>query len=127
MLAAAQLLQRQRKLVSMVRIKLDTWKVIKQGTKKGTIHAASVAAGRVKAASTQSKKKKAPPPPSDEGHNIKTEIGPWIVFMVKSNAVEVQRLVVPWFIAMYGLSYAKSLKLDVIKVDDQASGDGNRA
>ena len=35
--------------------------------------------------------------------------------MVKSNASEVQRLVVPWLIAMYGLTYAKSLKLDVIK------------
>ncbi len=35
--------------------------------------------------------------------------------MVKSNALEVQRLVVPWLIAMYGLTYAKSLKLNVIK------------
>ncbi len=35
--------------------------------------------------------------------------------MVKSNALEVQRLVVQWLIAMYGLTYAKSLKLDVIK------------
>ncbi len=33
----------------------------------------------------------------------------------KSNASEVQRLVVPWLIAMYGLTYPKSLKLDVIK------------
>ena len=35
--------------------------------------------------------------------------------MVKSNALEVQRLVVQWLIAMYCLTYAKSLKLDVIK------------
>ncbi len=35
--------------------------------------------------------------------------------MVKFNALEVQRLVVPWLIAMYCLTYAKSLKLDVIK------------
>ncbi len=35
--------------------------------------------------------------------------------MVKSNASEVQRLVVPWLIAMYCLTYPKSLKLDVIK------------
>ena len=35
--------------------------------------------------------------------------------MVKSNGLEVQRLVVQWLIAMYGLTYAKSLKLDVIK------------
>jgi hypothetical protein len=34
---------------------------------------------------------------------------------VKSNASEVQKLGVPWLIAMYGLSYAKSLILDVIK------------
>jgi hypothetical protein len=40
------------------------------------------------------------------------ETGPWKVFYVKSNAAEVQQLVVPWFIAMYRLSYAK---LDVIK------------
>ena len=48
-------------------------------------------------------------------HDIETELDPWKVFMVKSNASEVQRLVVPWLIAMYGLTYAKSLKLDVIK------------
>ncbi len=35
--------------------------------------------------------------------------------MVKSNASEVQRLVVLWLIAMYSLTYPKSLKLDVIK------------
>jgi hypothetical protein len=35
--------------------------------------------------------------------------------MVKSNALEVQRLVVLWLIAIYCLSYPKSLKLDVIK------------
>jgi hypothetical protein len=47
--------------------------------------------------------------------DIETQLGPWKVFMVKSKAIEVQRLVVPWFIAMYRLSYSKSLKLDVIK------------
>ncbi len=41
---------------------------------------------------------------------------------MKSNAVEVQRLVVPWLIAMYGLSYSKSLKLDVIKQLSMAVG-----
>ncbi len=34
---------------------------------------------------------------------------------MKSNASEVQGLVVPWLIAMYGLTYPKSIKLDVIK------------
>ncbi len=46
---------------------------------------------------------------------VVTDLGPWKVFYVKSNASEVQKLIVPWFIAMYGSSYAKSLKLDVIK------------
>ena len=42
--------------------------------------------------------------------------------MVKSNALEVQRLVVQWLIAMYGLTYAKSLKLNVIKQQIMAVG-----
>ncbi len=35
--------------------------------------------------------------------------------MVKSNASKEQPLVVQWLIAMYCLTYAKSLKFDVIK------------
>jgi hypothetical protein len=35
--------------------------------------------------------------------------------MLKSNAVEVQRLFVLWLIAMYCLSYSKALKLEVTK------------
>ena len=27
----------------------------------------------------------------------------------------VQRLIVPWFVALYGLKYAKSMKMDMIK------------
>ncbi len=42
--------------------------------------------------------------------------------MVKSNASEVQRLVVQWLIAMYCLTYPKSLKLDVIKQHIMAVG-----
>ena len=52
--------------------------------------------------------------------NLKTETGLWKVFMVKSNALEVQRLVVLWLIAIYCLSYPKSLKLDVIKQQTMA-------
>ncbi len=46
----------------------------------------------------------------------------WKVFTVKSNALEVQRLVVQWLIAMYFLTYSKSLKLDVIKQQIMAVG-----
>ncbi len=42
--------------------------------------------------------------------------------MVKSNASEVQRLVVPWLIAIYCLSYPKSLKLNVINQQIMAVG-----
>ncbi len=49
------------------------------------------------------------------GDMVETEIGLCEVFMVESDASEVQRLVAPWFIAMYRLSYSKSLKLDGIK------------
>jgi hypothetical protein len=37
--------------------------------------------------------------------DLETEAGLWKVFMVKSNALEVQRLVAPWLIAMYGLGH----------------------
>jgi hypothetical protein len=46
---------------------------------------------------------------------LEIDVGPWAVLNVKSNASAVQRQVVPWFIAIYGLSYSKSLKLDVVK------------
>jgi hypothetical protein len=49
------------------------------------------------------------------GDKVETEISPWKVFMVKSNASEVQKQAVPCFIVMYRLSYSKSLKLDGIK------------
>jgi hypothetical protein len=48
-------------------------------------------------------------------NDIETQFGPWKLFTLKSNDVEVQGLVVPWFIAMYRLNYSKSLKLNVIK------------
>ena len=43
------------------------------------------------------------------------EVGPWVAFFDKTNAMTVQRLVVPWFVALYGLKYAKSIKLDMLK------------
>ena len=43
------------------------------------------------------------------------EMGPWVPFFDKTNAMTVQRLVAPWFVALYGLKYAKSIKLDIIK------------
>ncbi len=44
------------------------------------------------------------------------------IYGVKSNASEVQRLVVLWLIAVYCLTYPKSLRLDVIKQHIMAVG-----
>jgi hypothetical protein len=56
---------------------------------------------------------------------VETDLGPWKAFNVKSNASKVHKLVVPWFIEMYGnyygLSFVKSLKLDVIKQVEMAT------
>ncbi len=54
--------------------------------------------------------------------DLETDAGLWKVFMLKSNASEVQRPVVPWLIAMCCLTYPKSLKLDVIKQQIMAVG-----
>ena len=42
-------------------------------------------------------------------------MGPWIILKKKANSTLLQKRIVPWFIAMYGLSYAKSIKLEVVK------------
>ena len=42
-------------------------------------------------------------------------MGPWEAFFDKTNAITVQRLIVPWLVALYGLKYAKSIKLDLLK------------
>ena len=42
-------------------------------------------------------------------------MGPWEVFTNKVNAITVQRHIVPWLVAIYGLKYAKSIKLDTVK------------
>ena len=42
-------------------------------------------------------------------------MGPWYAFLDKANAITVQRYVVPWSVAMYGMTYQKHLKLEVVK------------
>jgi hypothetical protein len=42
-------------------------------------------------------------------------MGQWDVFLDKVNAITVQRHIVPWLVAIYGLKYAKSIKLETIK------------
>jgi hypothetical protein len=41
--------------------------------------------------------------------------GPWEWFDVKANASIIQRHIVPWLIGIHGLSYAKTIKLGIIK------------
>jgi hypothetical protein len=41
--------------------------------------------------------------------------GPWELFDVKADVSMIQRNIVPWLIGIYGLSYAKTIKLDIIK------------
>ncbi len=41
--------------------------------------------------------------------------GPWIWFDSKSNASEMQKNIVPWLIAFKGMSYAKTIKLDILR------------
>ncbi len=38
-----------------------------------------------------------------------------MVFIDKANAIIVQRYVVPWFITLYGMTYQKHLKLELVK------------
>jgi hypothetical protein len=42
-------------------------------------------------------------------------MGQWEVFIDKANAIHVQRYVVQWFIAMFGMKYTKRMKTKMIK------------
>ena len=42
-------------------------------------------------------------------------MGPWMIFIDKANAIVVQRYIVPWMIALYGMSYQKNMKQELIK------------
>jgi hypothetical protein len=42
-------------------------------------------------------------------------MGPWMAFIYKANAITVQRYVVPWCVALYGMTYQKHLKLELVK------------
>jgi hypothetical protein len=43
------------------------------------------------------------------------DFGPFEKLNNKSTMTKIQRILVPWSIAMHRLSYAKSMKLDVVK------------
>ena len=42
-------------------------------------------------------------------------MGPWVEFTQKKNATAVQKQLVPWLIAKFGLAFAKSVKLPMVK------------
>ena len=42
-------------------------------------------------------------------------MGPWEVFLDKANAIHVQRYVVQWFIALFGMRYPKRMKTEIVK------------
>ena len=42
-------------------------------------------------------------------------MGPWMIFIDKANAIVVQRFIVPWMIALYGMSYQKNMKQELVK------------
>ncbi len=41
--------------------------------------------------------------------------GPWSFFSQRKNAIDLQKYIVPWIIALYGLDYPKKLTLDTVK------------
>ncbi len=41
--------------------------------------------------------------------------GPFVVFETKTAATNLQRFAMQWLIAIYGLSYAKSIQISVLK------------
>ncbi len=41
--------------------------------------------------------------------------GPWSFFTQGKNAIDLQRFIVPWCIALYGLDYPKQSTLDTVK------------
>ncbi len=49
---------------------------------------------------------------------MSTDVGPWEFMLIdghKGNATEVQRSIVPWCIAIYGLNYHQNVTLDALK------------
>ncbi len=46
---------------------------------------------------------------------VQTDVGLWKILLVKRNATLVQRPIVPWAIALYGVSFKKSLNVDIVK------------
>ncbi len=42
-------------------------------------------------------------------------MGQWEVFLDKADAIHVQRYVVPWFIALFGMRYPKRMKTEIVK------------
>jgi hypothetical protein len=44
-----------------------------------------------------------------------TDEGPWKRLSDKNNASTMQKHIVPWLIAMYGLSYSKTVATNVVK------------
>ncbi len=46
---------------------------------------------------------------------VATDKGPWAWLSDKSNASRMQKHIVPWLIAMYGLSYAKTASNAVVR------------
>ena len=52
---------------------------------------------------------------TEPDHIVDLAKGPWVWFDVKANASIMQKHIVPWLIAINGMSFAKTIKLDVIK------------
>ena len=46
---------------------------------------------------------------------VATDKGPWAWLSDKSNASKMQKHIVPWLIAMYGLGYAKAASNTVVR------------
>jgi hypothetical protein len=41
--------------------------------------------------------------------------GPWAFYKQRINAIDLQKYIVPWCIAQYGMDYPKKLTLDAVK------------
>jgi hypothetical protein len=46
---------------------------------------------------------------------VEIEKGPFAIFDLRPNATNLQRFIVPWLIATYGLSYPKTMETHVLK------------
>jgi hypothetical protein len=47
--------------------------------------------------------------------SVELDAGPWSFYMQRKNAIEIQKLIVPWYIAQNGLAYSKKLAVDTFK------------